>query len=300
MKPRLSGIVPIMSTPFDSSGRLDMDSYRHQIDYLISAGVQGVTALGVASETYALTDDERRIVARTAVEHVAGRVPVVVGVGSHSGQAARTLAVETTEIGADVLMIMPPSFVKPSSSQIYEFFSIIADGRTAPIMIQDNPGWTGVTIDAEVMSRMCDLDLVQYVKVETPNPPVKMEQVRRYCKDTLTILGGLAGNWFPEELVRGSQGCMPAAIMPQVYVAVWSLWQQGDKSRAKEIYHRYHPLIRLTNTPGWGPAMVKQLLFRQGIIRHPFVRNPVSPLGPQAVADLEELVEELAIPGMVL
>src|SRR5713226_6121011 len=127
----LAGVIPIVATPFDDRGGLDLDSLRRVVDYLIDAGAHGVAALGVAGEIYALTDAERRAVAQTVVKQAAGRLPVVVG-ASHNG--------------ADVLMVMPPSFIKPAEQGIYEYYAMIAEAARIPIMIQDNPGWTGVTI----------------------------------------------------------------------------------------------------------------------------------------------------------
>src|SRR3989442_1110094 len=174
-----------------SSACKDLDSLRRVVDYLIDAGAHGVAALGVAGEIYALTDAERRAVAQTVVKQAAGRVPVVVGASHNGAEAAAALAREAAAAGADVLMVMPPSFIKPAEQGIYEYYAMIAEAARIPIMIQDNPGWTGVTIPTDLIIRLADLPLIRYVKVETPAPLPKVSELTRTAGDRLTLLGGL-------------------------------------------------------------------------------------------------------------
>ena len=291
----LEGVIPIVATPFDDRGRVDVDGLHRVVDFLIGAGVQGIAALGVAGEVYALTDGERRTVARSVVAHAAGRVPVVVGASHNSGEAAAALALEAADAGADVLMVMPPHFIKPAPDAIEAYYAMIAGAAKIPIMIQDNPGWTGVTLSVELMVRLAQIPEVRYAKVETPAPAAKISALGRAAGGRLVLLGGLGGNWFVEELARGARGTMPAAIMPQVYVAVWNLWRAGAHGEARSLFHRYHGLIRLTNQPGFGSAMVKHVLWQAGVIATPRVRNPLPRLDAQDREDLERVVAELEI-----
>jgi 4-hydroxy-tetrahydrodipicolinate synthase len=122
-----------------------------------------------------------------------------------------------------------------------------------------------------------------------------MREVREALGDRPTIRGGQAGNWFPEELAAGSVGTMPASLMPEVYVGVWELWQSGDVAGARALFNRYHPAIRVTAQQSVGFAMVKHLLWKQGVIASPRVRNPLGPLGDADRADLEAVVAELSL-----
>lgn len=291
----LEGVIPIVATPFDDRGGLDLHGLRRVVDFLIGAGVHGITALGVAGEIYALTDNERRAVAGAVVAQAAGRVPVVVGASHNSGEAAAALAGEAAAAGADVLMVMPPSFIKPAPDAIEAYYAMIAGAAKIPIMIQDNPGWTGVTLSVDLMVRLAQIPEIRYAKVETPAPPAKISALRRAAGDRLVLLGGLGGNWLVEELARGVRGTMPAAIMPQVYVAVWDLWQAGRLAEARALFHRYHGVIRLTNQPGFGLAMVKHVLWQAGIIATSKVRNPLPRLDAQDVEDLEQVLAGLEV-----
>lgn len=285
----LRGVVPIVPTPFHADGTLDLPGLRRVVDYLVGAGVHGLAVLGVASEVYALTDAERLQVAETAVAQAGGRLPVVAGCSHASGQAAATTARELAAAGADVLMVMPPHFVKPSPPALLEYYALVAGAVDVPLMIQDNPGWTGVEIPVDLYGKLARVDGIEYAKVEVPHPPTKMRAV----PDGLTLLGGLAGNWLLEELAAGSQGTMPASLMPQIYVRVWDLWQAGDHAGARALFHRYHPAIRVSAQQSVGFAMVKHLLWRLGVLESPTVRNPLAQLSAADEADLDAVVEEL-------
>jgi 4-hydroxy-tetrahydrodipicolinate synthase len=287
------GIVPIVPTPFADDGSLDLPSLRRLVDHIVDAGVHGLAVLGVASETYALTDAERLAVVGTAADQAAGRVPLLAGNSHASGEAAATLARAAEAAGAEMLLVMPPHFVKPTARTLVDYFAAGAGAGDVPIMIQDNPGWTAVPIPEAAFRELAALENVTHAKIEVPHPPTKMRAVREAVGDRFTILGGLAGNWLLEELAAGSVGTMPAAIMPEVYVAVWDAWEAGDAAAARALFDRHHPLIRVTAQQSVGFAMTKHLLWRGGVIASPRVRNPLPQLSAADLADLDATLAAL-------
>jgi 2-keto-3-deoxy-L-arabinonate dehydratase len=290
---RLSGIIPIVPTPFTDVGEVDLPSLRRTVDYLLGAGVHGLAVLGVASEVYSLTDAERGAVIEAAVEQVAGRLPVLAGSSHNSAEAAASTARDAVKAGADVLLVMPPFFVKPTAGALANYYRAIAAAVDVPIMIQDNPGWTGVAFPVETYRELADVPSIAYAKIEVPHPPTKIREVRRALGDRYIILGGQAGNFFLEELSAGVVGTMPASIMPHVYVRVWEEWRAGKQAEARALFNRYHPAIRVTAQQTVGFAMVKHLLWVLGIIASPRVRNPLQPLSTADQDDLEAVVREL-------
>jgi 2-keto-3-deoxy-L-arabinonate dehydratase len=289
----IGGVIPIMPTPFDDSGNVDVDSLRRLTDYLVASGVHGLAACGVASEGYALTDDERDVIVSTVVRQVDGRVPVLAGCGHHSREAGSQMARRAEEAGANALFVMPPYFVKPTEEAIFEYFAAIDAAVSVPVMVQDNPQWTSVPLSLEMLRRLSELPNVNSIKVEVPHPPTKMRQLRGSVGDALALFGGLAGNWLPEELASGSSGTMPAAIMPSVYVEVWDAWQRGAQAEARALFHRYHPAIRVTAQQSVGFAMVKWLMWKVGVIATPHVRSPLHSLSAADERDLVVVCEEL-------
>jgi 4-hydroxy-tetrahydrodipicolinate synthase len=289
----LSGVIPIVPTPFDVDGDIDLGSFRNVLDYLVQSGVHGVAVLGMASEGFAVTDRERDLLVRTAAEQVNGAVPLVVGCSHSSAHAVAELAVASSDAGADALMVMPPALGSPIPAAVVEYFAAVDAAVDIPIMVQDNPAWTGMRIQASVYEKIADLAHVSYVKVETPHPPTTMRLISDVVGDSLILFGGLAGNWLPEELRSGIAGTMPASIMPQVYVGVWELWASGRHDEALALFHRFHPVIRVSGQPSIGIAMAKQLLVSAGAIKAPFVRSPLRQLSDQDRNDLEAVAAEL-------
>lgn len=291
--PELHGVIPIVPTPFNRQAELDLDGLTRIVDYLVDVGVHGMAVLGMASEAYALTDAERALVISAAARKISGRVPLVAGCSHNSGAAVAKLALEAAGAGADALMIMPPAIGEPSTDAILRYFTAAAGATDLPIMIQDNPSWTGVRIPISLYEALSRLDTVRYAKVETRHPPTTIAAIRAAVDDRLNILGGQAGLWLPEELARGSAGTMPGMIMPQIYVQVWDLWTAGKHGEARAMFDRYFPLIRLTSTPGVGIPMTKQILYQLGLITNPSVREPLSPLQEQDYIDLDAVCRTL-------
>ena len=106
----LRGVVPILITPFDEQGRIDVDSLQNLIDFNIAAGVAG---LGVAlgSEVFKFNEAERDLITKKVVDKVNSRVPVVINTGAHGTDLALQYSRSAEALGADALMVIPPHFV---------------------------------------------------------------------------------------------------------------------------------------------------------------------------------------------
>src|SRR5215468_794420 len=136
------GVFPVAPTIFNARGELALDGQRRCIDFMIDAGSHGICILANFSEQFVLTDAERESVMHAVLEHVAGRVPVIVTTTHFSSAvcAARSRAAE--DAGAAMVMVMPPyhgaTFRVPEPS-IYEFFKVVSDAIRIPIMVQDAP-----------------------------------------------------------------------------------------------------------------------------------------------------------------
>src|SRR3954449_12220071 len=102
------GVFPIVPTTFDDEGRLDLGSQKRAVDFLVDAGATGVCILANYSEQFALTDDERVALTRLIIDHVAGRVPVIVTTSHFSSRVAAARSRQAQDWGAQMVMLMPP------------------------------------------------------------------------------------------------------------------------------------------------------------------------------------------------
>ena len=293
---KMQGVFPILVTPFDEGSRLDEESLRRLIDFNLDAGVHG---LGVAlgSEVFKLTEAERAKVTRIVVDQVAGRVPVVINTGAHGTDLAVHYSRMAAENGADALMVLPPSFMPAGPDEVLAYFRAISDAVPLPIFIQDmaaSPISPGL---ARRLAQECEW--VQYIKVETLPVAEKVAAMAAEAGDQLTIFGGASGNYFIEEMRRGSVGTMPFCTQPEAFVDIWNRVQAGDEAGAWETFNRYLlPVSRITaQGTGLFYAVHKEILRHRGVLRTATVRAPAPPMDALTRQELATLLAELYADG---
>jgi 2-keto-3-deoxy-L-arabinonate dehydratase len=289
-----TGIFPIVNTTFRDDGSLDLESQRRLVRFLLDAGAHGLGLFGNASEGYALTDDERKVLTRVILEEVNGAIPVIISSGHTGTDAAIGLSVQAQDAGADALMIMPPYFLKPDGEGVFQYFAAISRAVKIPIMVQDAPLMTQVPMGADLLAKMGrELEQVGMVKVEAPPTAAKISKLRSIGPDGFGLFGGLNGNFLLEELARGAVGTMPGCDMPDIFLRIWRLWEQGDAPGAWTEFTKALPLIRYELQPGMGVAVMKQNLFDAGIIDSARTRHPTKTLDPTDIAEVRALRAQL-------
>jgi 4-hydroxy-tetrahydrodipicolinate synthase len=270
----VSGVYAILATPFLPNGELDETSVRRLTTATIDAGVDGVTALGVAGEAHELDDTERRRVMKTVLEVNDGRLPIVVGASRESTHATVAAARMAEAAGAFGVMVAPPMFVQPGPS-LTKHFQHIGEATGLPIVLQDYPPVNGVTLPARSIAELVQSDpQIIAVKVEDPPTPQRVAQIVATIGDGVAIIGGLGGVYLLDELRCGSSGTMTGFAYPEVLVAVVRAWQSSDHAQAAALYYRYLPLLVSEGQPKLGLVIRKELLRRRGLIAHAAVREP--------------------------
>ncbi len=290
----LKGIIPIVNTTFREDGSLDLDSQRRLVQHLIGQGVHAIALFGNAGEGYALMESERDELMSAIIREIRGKVPVVVSTG-HSGTDAAIQISRAAEIaGADALMILPPSFLKPDSQSIFTYFAAISNAVRIPIMVQDAPLMTQVSMPSSLIARMGrELEHIEYAKIEAPPTAPKITELVTEADGSIAAFGGLNGNFLIEELDRGSQGIMPGSDLCAAFVHIWDLYQNGDRVAARAEFRRYLPLIRYELQPGLGVSVMKHNLAAQGVIACARVRHPTRTLDAIGIREISELRSEI-------
>ena len=283
----LEGVYPILLTTFHDDGSLDLESQRRLIHHLLDQGAHGLGLFGNASEGYALSADERRQLLALITHEVNGRVPLVASSGHTGTHVAVELSRESEDLGADALMVLPPYYLKTDGEGLVHYYGEIADAVKIPIMVQDAPALTAVAMPPSLLARMArEIPAVRYVKVEAAPTTPKFSAVAREAGDKLVLFGGLNGNFYLEELARGSRGVMPGSDMIGLFVRVWDCWHAGKREEAWDIFTQMLPLIRFELQPGLGVSAMKHNLKAAGVIKSSRVRHPTASLDREAVAEL--------------
>jgi dihydrodipicolinate synthase/N-acetylneuraminate lyase len=289
----LTGVYPILSTPFDEARRIDVESLGREVEYLVAAGVDGV-GLGLASEVPLLAEEERDLLLRSVVAQARGRVKVVMKSDAPGTDLALRYSRRAAELGADALMVMPPGGA--AAEEVRAYFFEIAAAVPLPLFMQDVPAAPVPPALAAGIAR--EREHPWYLKAESPPTVPRVAHAVAAAEGRLVVFGGAHGAYFPEELRRGSLGTMPGSVVPEAYVGTWRLWRAGREAEARAHFARYGTLLRLfQQQTGIGTHLVKEALRLQGIFAHAVVRAPA--VRPDAIA-LTELREELEMLGVEL
>lgn len=291
-----SGVFPILPTTFDDQGDLDLASQRRAIDFLLDAGVDGVCILANYSEQFALADDERERLTALALEHVAGRVPVIVTTSHYSSRIAAQRSRRAQEAGAAMVMLMPPyhgATIRVDEAGVFAFFRAVADAVDVPILVQDAPV-SGTPLPAAFLARLAtEIPQVAYFKIEVPGTASKLRELLRLAGDAVKgPFDGEEGITLLQDLDAGATGTMPSALIPDVLGDVVRRYRSGARDGAIALYERHLPLINYENRQ-CGLRAAKALLKEGGIIASDATRHPTPPLSPEARAGLLELARRL-------
>jgi dihydrodipicolinate synthase/N-acetylneuraminate lyase len=295
-RPRFRGVFPVAPTTFTETGELDLDSQRRCIDFMIDAGANGICILANFSEQFVITDDERDVLTRTILEHVAGRVPVIVTTTHFSSRICAERSRRAQEQGAAMVMMMPPyhgATIRLPEAGIHDFFRTVSDAIDIPIMIQDAPV-SGTTMSAASLAQMArEIANVGYFKIETPFAAAKLRELIRLGGDAVE------GPWDGEEAITlladldaGATGTMPGGAYPDGLRRIVDAHQSGRREEAVAEYARWLPLINFENRQ-CGLHACKVLMREGGVIKSDAVRHPLQPLHPATRAGLIEIARSL-------
>lgn len=278
MQPRYKGVFPVVPTTFDDTGELDLPSQLRCIDFMIDAGSTGLCILANFSEQFLLSDNDREVLTEAILNHVDGRVPVIVTTTHFGTKVCAERSRRAQSMGAAMVMVMPPyhgATLRASEEKIYEFYSSLSDAIDIPIMIQDAP-MSGTPLSVSFLARMAkEIKQVSYFKIETTGAATKLRE--------LIHLGGDAveGPWDGEEAITllhdldaGATGAMTGGAYPDGIRMIMDAYAMGNREEAVAHFTRWLPLINYENRQG-GILTAKTLMKEGGVIaceatRHPF------------------------------
>jgi dihydrodipicolinate synthase/N-acetylneuraminate lyase len=293
---RYKGVFPVVPTTFDEAGTLDLESQKRCVDFMIEAGSTGLCILANFSEQFVLADAEREVLTKTILEHVKGRVPVIVTTTHFSTQITIARSVQAQQWGASMVMVMPPyhgATIRVPEGQIYDYFARLSDALDIPIMIQDAPV-SGTPLSVPLLARMAqEIKQVSYFKIETAGAASKLRELIR--------VGGAAieGPWDGEEAITlmpdldaGATGAMTGGAYPDGIRKIVDAYAAGRRDEAAAHYQQWLPLINYENRQG-GILTAKALMKEGGVIACEAGRHPFPAMHPDIRAGLIDTAKRL-------
>ena len=290
-----SGIWPVAPTPFHDDGTVDIEGMKRVLDCLIDQGADGICILANFSEQFLISDAEREMLARTSIEHVADRIPIIVTISHFATKIAVERAQFAKDLGADIVMMMPPyhgALLKGNAQQTFEQFKAVGEVGI-PIMVQDAP-LSGVELPVPLLLRMAhEIEMVKLFKIECPRAANKLRiliseggaaiEAPFDGEEAITLLA---------DLDAGATGSMTSGLIVDQIKPIIAHHLAGRTNEAIEAYGRVAMVINHENRQcGWQSC--KAAMVEGGVIKSEYCRHPIEPLHPAIRSRLLDLLKPL-------
>lgn len=277
MPKSLTGVLPIVHTPFLPDDSIDTASLRREIDWALDTGADGVCT-GMVSELLRLTFRERIELTATIADLNAGRGAVVAGVGAESTKQALEYARAAQAAGCDAVMAIPPVSTALPDAPLFDYFATLADGVELPLIVQDASGYVGRPIPLEICVQLLDRfgpDKILFKPEANPVGP-RLSALREVSGGRARIFDGSGGIALVDCYRRGIVGTMPGMEFLAGVVALWRALQHGDERAIYRLYFPICALVSLQLQAGLDGflAVEKYVLVKRGLFNHDVRRKP--------------------------
>ena len=239
---QLRGAYVAVTTPF-ADGDFAPDVFTRHLEYLLEGGVSGIVPCGTTGEAATMTATEKATVIGRAVDVVAGRVPVIAGVGTNDTASTIQFARDALDAGADGLLVVTPYYNKPPQQGLFEHFAAVARATRAPIVLYNVPGRTSVSLTVETVDRLADIPEVVAIKEATGDMRFASEVIKRVGQ-RIAVMSGDDFTAMPLVALGGTGvisvvgNAAPRRTSEMVHAAL-----DGDLDTARDRHYQLLPLV---------------------------------------------------------
>ncbi|MBX9907082.1 MAG: dihydrodipicolinate synthase family protein [Beijerinckiaceae bacterium] len=291
------GLSAFSLTPADADGVVDTDAFAVMIDRLVAAGVDSIAVLG-STGTYAYLDrSERSRALACAVETVAGRVPLIAGIGAMRTSWVKELARDAERAGANGLLLAPVSYAPLTQDEVFAHFQATAAATGLPICIYNNPSTTHFSFSPDLVSRLSRVDNIAAIKMPLPadgDLTGEIEGLRSSCRAGLIV--GYSGDWgAAPALLAGADAwySVIAGLLPVSALRLTRAALSGDREATTAADADFGLLWELFRTHG--SLRVMYLVAEQLGLGSGQPPLPIQPLDRSVGVAVAEAMEALAI-----
>ncbi|MCY7316522.1 MAG: 4-hydroxy-tetrahydrodipicolinate synthase [Rubrivivax sp.] len=275
MNPIVGSIVALV-TPMHEDGSVDYDCLRRLIDWHVAEGTDCIGVVGTTGESPTVSVQEHCEIIRVAVQHAAGRVPVMAGAGGNATSEAIALTRFAKEVGADCSLQVVPYYNRPSQEGIYQHFKAVAEAVDLPLVLYNVPGRTVADMAPETTLRLAQISGIVGIKEATGNIE-RASQLIKYAPEGFSVYSGDDGSAVALMLLGGHGNVsVTANVAPRLMHALCRAAIDGDARRAAALHLQLLPLHKqLFCEPS--PAPTKWAMAQLGLCRAA-LRLPMLPL----------------------
>jgi 1-pyrroline-4-hydroxy-2-carboxylate deaminase len=284
-----NGVIPALTTKFNSNDTLDLHMFEKNLHAQIDAGVNGVIIGGSLGEASTLTSDEKETMVKLSVETCAGRIPVLLNIAEGATKDAIHQAALAKSWGAKGLMLLPPMRYKSDERETVHFFKTVAASTSLPIMIYNNPVDYKIEVTIDMFAELMAYENIQAVK-ESTRDVSNVTRLRNRFGDRLKILCGV-DTVAMEELIMGADGWVAGLVnaFPKETVVIYKLTKAGLIQDAAKIYKWFMPLLELDIHP----KLVQYIKFAESFtgLGTEYVRAPRLVLAGEERKRIEKIIK---------
>lgn len=271
---RLSGCITALVTPFDESGATDPAAWRRLLDGQLAAGIHGLVVAGSTGEAAMLTAAEFGALIRSAVDAVAGRIPVLAGAGLPATQATIEQCRRARDAGADGLLVATPPYVRPTQEGLRRHFEAVAEALDAPIVLYNVPPRTGVDLLPDTVAQLAPDPRIVGIKEAVPDA-ARIAALLALRSPGFAVLSGDDASACEAQL-SGADGVVSVAsnVVPAALAALSTRARAGDARGARELNGELaalFPVLALEPNPIPVKAILSQLGLCADRLRLPLV-----------------------------
>jgi 4-hydroxy-tetrahydrodipicolinate synthase len=284
----IHGCGTALVTPFSKKGSLDVEALRRLVQFQLKNGIDFLVPCGTTGETPALEHEEYLGVIRVVIEEVAGKVPVIAGVGGNSTKKVIALACEVESLGVQGILSVAPYYNKPTQEGLYQHFAAIAESTDLPVILYNVPSRTSSNIEPATVARLCRVNNIIGIKEACGSITQQME-VLSLVEPGFTVLSGDDSYTFPL-MALGGRGIISVISneIPGPMTRLAHLLLEGNYEEARKLHFQLLPLMQI-NFIETNPIPVKAALAMMGLIEEIY-RLPMVPMRPENRAKLEKVL----------
>lgn len=293
MTRQFHGVYCPSITVTKEDGTIDYELWDRHLDHLIEAGINGVLVFGSIGEFYAFNLKTKEEVMRFVIEHVAGRIKVLVGIGGTNPDEVVAFAVSAEQAGADALVAVAPYYFGPSDEAAESYYDIVCESSNLPVVLYNFPPRTGMDLSPELVTRLVSSHPgIVGIKdtVDTISHTRKIIETVRKIDPDFCVLSGF-DEYYTVNRIAGGDGvlCGLTNVEPETFVTMHAAYERGDYQTALRCAERINTLMQIYDVADLFISSIKGAVRAKGLPISTDIRKPAV----QLTGDQERRIAEI-------
>lgn len=292
LREKFTGTGIAIVTPFNTDGTIDWTSFGKLIEFWIAGKVEYLVVLGTTGESATVHGEEKQAVFSFVSKTVAGRLPLVAGIGGYDTQEVLHGLKHFDLKGYDAILSVSPYYNKPNQEGLFQHYKTIDAHTPLPVMMYNVPSRTGQNITADTQLRIARECKNIFATKEASGNFDQVMQIIKYKPSDFMVISGDDGITLPL-MALGADGVtsVVANAFPREFAEMVRLCLAGKFAEARELHYRYTDIISLLFAEG-SPSGVKAFLAEMGLCLNSF-RQPVWPVSSLLHQKIKESLKNL-------